>query len=54
MNDEYVSPDELEEGGQRNVIMIAVVALVLLCCICGIIAGGWFFGDQLLETLGFG
>ena len=31
-------------------IIIAIIVVLLLCC-CGIIAGLWFFGDQILLWL---
>jgi hypothetical protein len=49
MNDEYVTPDEIENGGQRKTIIIAVVALVLICCICAVVAGVWFGGDWIMD-----
>jgi hypothetical protein len=25
---------------------------VVLCCCCAVLAGAWFFGDQIIQSLG--
>ncbi len=42
------------EERQRNIIIGVVIAVLVLCCCCGILAIFWFFGDQILESLGLG
>lgn len=42
----------MKDNRNRNIIIIIIV-LVLLCFCCSMLTGGWFFGDQILEALGF-
>ena len=48
------SPPDAPTNGDnrnRNLIIAVVVVLLLLCCCC-IIAGGWIYGDAIMQELG--
>jgi hypothetical protein len=46
-------PPITEEPKKNNTTMIiAIVVVVVLCCCCAVLAGGWFYGDQILQALG--
>lgn len=53
MAEDFGTPITPEEPKKTNtVLIIGIVALVLFCCICGIIlAGGFFYGDAVLDFL---
>ena len=34
-------------------LIIGIVVVVLLCCCCIIGVGGWFYGDTIVQSLGF-
>jgi hypothetical protein len=46
---EYPPP---EPKKNRTLIIVAVVVAVLCCCWVGVLAIGWNFGDQLIQSLG--
>ena len=55
MNETFIStPSPEPEAPKKNntTIIIAVVAVVVLCCCCAVLAGAWFFGDQILQAAG--
>jgi uncharacterized membrane protein len=33
-------------------LIVGIVAIVLCCCCVGMLAVGWFYGDQILYELG--
>jgi hypothetical protein len=37
----------------NTVWIIVAVAAVLICCCCAIVAGLYFYGDQLLDMMNF-
>ena len=42
-----------EPKKNNTTLIIAIVVVVLLCCCCVIGIGGWQFGDQIVQSLGF-
>lgn len=46
-----MSPEPKKNNNQT--IIIAVVVVVLLCCCCITLIGGWQFGDQIVQSVGF-
>ncbi len=50
MNDMPVSPEAPKKN--NTAIIISVVVVVVLCCCCALVAGGWVFGDQLVQSMG--
>ncbi|MBL8050889.1 MAG: hypothetical protein JNM46_06675 [Anaerolineales bacterium] len=36
----------------NTTLIIAIVVVVLLCCCCVVGAGGWVYGDQIVQALG--
>jgi hypothetical protein len=51
MNEMPVSP-EAPKKSNTTMIIVAVVVVVLICCCCAFLLGGWFFGDQIVQSLG--
>jgi hypothetical protein len=52
MSDMPVSP--MEEPKKSNTgLIIGIVVVVLLCCCCVFALGGWFFGDQIVQSMNF-
>lgn len=42
----------VQKKSNRGLIIAIIVIAVLLCCCCvALLAFGWFYGDQILETL---
>ncbi len=50
MNEMPVSPEAPKKSNTG--LIIGIVVAVLLCCCCAFVAGGWFFGDQIVQSLG--
>lgn len=50
----YVEFEEAkpEKGNRKTIIIVAAVAVVLCCC-CGVLVAGYYYGDQILQALGF-
>ena len=42
-----------EPKKNNTTLIISIVVVVLLCCCCVIGIGGWFYGDTLVQSLGF-
>jgi hypothetical protein len=51
MNEMPVSPEQPKKSNTGMIIGIVVV--VLLCCCCAIALGGYFYGDQIVQSLDF-
>jgi len=53
MSEMPVSPSEGPKKSNQGLI-IGIVVAVLLCCCCVVIAGGWIYGDQIMQMLNGG
>jgi hypothetical protein len=56
MNEDFITTEEAQPTrDNRNIIIIVVIAVVLLCCCCSVIlyTGYNYWGDPLLELLGY-
>lgn len=54
MTDAYGTPAPPADNRQRNMIIGVVVGLLVLCCLCTTLAGGWWLwnnGDVLIDAL---
>jgi hypothetical protein len=51
MSEMPVSPEQPKKSNTG--MIIGIVVAVLLCCCCVIALGGWFYGDQILQSLNF-
>lgn len=52
MNEMPVTPQVEEPKKSNKGLIIGIVVVVLLCCCCAFVAGGWFYGDQIVQSLG--
>ena len=52
MNEMPVTPTEEQPKTSNTGLIIGIVVVVLLCCCCEVLAGGWFFGDSIVQSLG--
>lgn len=41
-----------EPKSNKTLIIVVVVAVILCCCCLGLVIGGWFAGDAIVEALG--
>jgi hypothetical protein len=46
-------PEPMPEAPRKSNqgLIIGIVVAVVLCCCCLVLVGGWFFGDQILQSL---
>lgn len=47
-----ITPAPEEPKKSNTTLIIAVVAAVVVCCCCAIALVGWFYGDQIIQSLG--
>ncbi len=52
MNNMPVTPTE-EPKKSNTGLIIGIVVVVLLCCCCAVGIGGWYFGDQIIQSMSF-
>ena len=52
MNEMPVTPPTEAPKKSNTGLIIGIVVVVLLCCCCAFVAGGWFYGDQIVQSLG--
>jgi hypothetical protein len=52
MSEMPVTPSTEEPKKTNTGLIIGIVVVVLLCCCCAVVAGGWVFGDTIVQSLG--
>ncbi len=53
MNEPVGSPMPEAPKKSNTGLIIGIAVAVVLCCCCILAVGGWFYGDQIMQTLGF-